>query len=81
MFDAHRLILVLMVYFISYGLIVWLKPAILYDASKTGLLSFGVGYKQSTILPLWLMSILLAILSYFAVLYFIHIRYSTLFMS
>ena len=81
MFDAHRLILILMVYLIGYGFILWLKPSILFDPSKTNLRPFGVGYKQSTILPLWLLSILLAIISYFSVLYFIHLRYSTLFMS
>jgi hypothetical protein len=81
MLDATRLILILLVYFIGYGFLVWLKPAILYDSSKTGLRPFGVGYKQTTILPLWLVSILLAIFSYFVVLYFIHMRYSSVFMQ
>ncbi len=81
MFDGNRLFMILMVYFICYGIILWLKPGIIYDNSKNSLRSFGVGYKQSTILPLWLVSILLAIFSYFVVLYFIHMRYSTLFMS
>ena len=81
MFDANRLILILLVYFIGYGFIVWLKPSILYDPSKTSLRPFGVGYKQTTILPLWLVSILLAIFSYFVVIYFIHMRYSSLFMN
>jgi len=81
MFDMNRLFMILIVYFTCYGLIVWLKPGIIYDPNKQGLRSFGVGYKNSTILPLWLVSILLAIFSYFVVLYFIHIRYSTLFMT
>jgi len=81
MFDANRLIIILMVYFSCYGIILWLKPDIIYDPTKTALRSFGVGYKQSTILPLWLASILLAVFSYFAVLYFIHMRYSSLFMN
>lgn len=80
MFDGNRLIMILMVYFICYGILLWLKPGIIYDESKKGLRSFGVGYKHTTILPLWLVSIFLAIFSYFVVLYFIHIRYSTLFM-
>jgi hypothetical protein len=81
MFDANRLFIILMVYFLGYGFLLWLQPDIIYDQSKTGLRSFGVGYKHSTILPLWLVSILLGILSYFAVLYFIHMRYSSLFMN
>ena len=79
MFDLPRLLMILVVYFILYGLIVWTKPEIVYDRSKNSLRAFGVGYKNSTILPLWLVSLLLAMASYFIVLYFIHIRYSTLF--
>ena len=79
MFDSNRLFMILMVYFIAYGLILWFKPGIVFDPSKKGLRSFGVGYKNTTILPLWVISILLAIFSYFIVLYFIHMRYSTLF--
>jgi len=79
MFDGNRLVMILMVYFICYGILLWLKPGMIYDESKR-LRSFGVGYKHTTILPLWLVSIFLAIFSYFVVLYFIHIRYSTLFM-
>ena len=81
MFDTNRLFMILMVYFIAYGLIVWFKPGIVFDPSKKTLRPFGVGYKNTTILPLWLISILLALFSYFVVLYFIHMRYSTIFMS
>lgn len=81
MFDANRLFMILMVYFISYGILLWFKPGIIFDPSKTGLRPFGVGYKNTTILPLWLVSILLAIFSYFVVLYFIHLRYSTVFIN
>ncbi len=81
MFDANRLILILVLYLSIYTLIIWIKPDMIYDQSKTQLRSFGVGYKHSTILPLWLVSILLALVSYFTVLYFIHIRYSSLFMN
>ena len=81
MFDTNRLFMILMVYFIGFGIILWFKPGMIYDPSKTSLRSFGVGYKNTTILPLWLVSILLGITSYFVVLYFIHMRYSTLFTS
>lgn len=81
MFDANRLFMILMVYFIGYALILWFKPGMIFDPSKKGLRPFGVGYKNTTILPLWLVSILLALFSYFVVLYFIHMRYSTLFVT
>ena len=79
MFDVPRLLMILVVYFILYGLLLWAKPDILFDPSKKALRPFGVGYKNSTILPLWLASLLLAMASYFIVLYFIHIRYQTVF--
>ena len=79
MFDLPRLGMILVIYFILYGMILWAKPDIIYDPSKKALRPFGVGYKNSTILPLWLASLLLAMASYFIVLYFIHVRYQTLF--
>lgn len=70
MFDANRLFMILMVYFISYGILLWFRPGIIFDPSKTGLRPFGVGYKNTTILPLWLVSILLAIFFLFCGLVF-----------
>ena len=43
------------------------KPALLY--TKDGAFrQFGVGYKQKTVVPIWLVAIFLAILCYLAVL-------------
>lgn len=42
---------------------------------------FGVGYHHSTIMPLWLCSILLAIFSYFIIIYVLHIRYNNVFIQ
>ena len=51
------------------GFIYW-KPAFLYR--KDGSLRvFGVGYANKTVVPIWLLSILLAIMCYFVVLYYI----------
>ena len=33
-----------------------------------------VGYKNKTVLPIWLVIILLAIISYFLILYYLHYR-------
>lgn len=55
---------------LSYVIINYFKPYIMYK--KNGVLRhFGIGYKNKTILPCWLLSILLAIMSYFSILYFI----------
>jgi len=44
------------------------KPTFLYK-SDGSIREFGVGYKQKTILPIWLLSIFLGILSYVLVCY------------
>ena len=52
-----------------YMMITIVKPDIIYNHKKNALRPFGVGYKNTTIVTLWLASILLAILSYFFVIY------------
>jgi hypothetical protein len=53
-----------------FGIIQMLKPAFLYNKDGS-VREFGIGYKNKTILPIWLVSILLGILSYLFVLYFV----------
>ena len=77
----NRLIAIILVYIVLYSLVVSIKPEIIYENKTDCLRQFGVGYKKTTVLPLWLTSILLAIISYFIVLYFIHIRYNSIFIS
>jgi|UniRef100_A0A6C0ES28 hypothetical protein len=81
MLDVNILFVVIIVYISLYSLIIFFKPSIIYDRYKGSLRQFGVGYKNTTILPLWLVSILLAIISYFIVLYVIHLRYNTIFIK
>jgi hypothetical protein len=49
--------------------IIYIKPSVIFYDDGT-LRDFGVGYKNKTIFPLWLMSIFLGIWSYLLVLYF-----------
>jgi hypothetical protein len=46
------------------------KPAFLYDQHGS-LRTFGLGYKNKTVIPMWLTVIALAILSYVFVLYYL----------
>jgi hypothetical protein len=46
------------------------KPAFLYKTDGS-LREFGVGYRNKTILPIWLLSIIMGILSYLFVLYYL----------
>jgi len=47
-----------------------MKPACFYNKDGS-IREFGVGYRNKTILPIWLLSLILGILCYLAVLYFV----------
>lgn len=79
--KLNRLFLVILIYICLYGIIVLFQPEIIFNNKFNCLRQFGVGYKQTTILPLWLVSIIFAILSYFIVLYLLHVWYNTIFIN
>ena len=64
---AFTAILIFMIVFTSIQIA---KPSILYNLDGSIRL-FGVGYRNKTILPIWLLSIFIGILSYIAVMYYI----------
>jgi hypothetical protein len=47
-----------------------IKPAFLYN-NDGSIREFGVGYRNKTILPIWLLSLILGILSYLFVMYYV----------
>ena len=57
------------VYIIVFMLIQYTNPSFLYNEDGS-LREFGVGYSSKTIFPIWLVAIIIAILSYLAVLFF-----------
>ncbi len=70
-FTRNNITLVSILLFISiFGIVQLIKPAFLYkpDGSTR---DFGIGYKNKTIMPVWLFSIILGILSYLFVLYYL----------
>ena len=77
----NRLTIVIFLFIILYSIIVFLKPEMIFNNKSDCLRQFGVGYKNTTIVPLWLVSILFAIISYFLVLYILHIRYNSIFLT
>ena len=79
--KVNRICLVIFIYIVIYGIVVFLHPEMIFNNQHNCLRQFGVGYKNTTIVPLWLISILFAILSYFTVLYILHIRYNSIFLS
>ncbi len=76
----NRLTIVIFLFIILYTVVVYLKPEMIFNNRFDSLRQFGVGYKNTTIVPLWLVSILFAIISYFLVLYVLHIRYNNIFL-
>jgi hypothetical protein len=59
----------IIIFIISMFVIHTIKPTIIYDESGC-FRYFGIGYKNKTILPIWLVSIIVAILSYLFILVF-----------
>jgi len=53
-----------------FSIIQLIKPLFLYN-SNGSIREFGIGYKNKTILPIWLLSIILGILCYLIVMYYV----------
>ena len=66
----HKLNVAIILFLIMFSLIHFLKPGLIYN-NDGGFRPFGVGYKHKTVIPIWVVSIILAILSYLAVLYYL----------
>ena len=56
---------------IIFGIIQMIKPSCFYNRDGS-IREFGVGYRNKTILPIWLLSLVLGILCYLAVLYYVN---------
>ena len=57
-------------FIIIFGTIQMMKPTCFYNKDGS-LREFGVGYKNKTILPIWLLSLVLGIMCYLAVMYYV----------
>jgi hypothetical protein len=66
-FIRENITLVSVIIFITIFVLVQMsKPRFLFNTDGTPR-EFGIGYKNKTIFPIWLFSIVLGILSYFSV--------------
>jgi amino acid permease len=59
------------IYIIIFMIIQYINPSFLYNEDGS-LREFGIGYSSKTILPIWLVAIIVAILSYLAVFVYSH---------
>ena len=70
-FTRNNITLVSIIIFITiFGIVQIIKPAFLYNVDGS-IRDFGIGYKNKTILPIWLFSIILGIICYLFVLYYL----------
>ena len=60
----------IVLFLIMFGAIQMMKPAFLYNKDGS-IREFGVGYRNKTILPIWLLSLILGIISYLFVMYYV----------
>jgi len=63
----------IIVFLLLFAIILVTKPNIMFDKNGKPR-EFGIGYKNKTILPLWLAVIILAIISYLAILCYINFK-------
>jgi len=59
----------IILFIVIFSMIQLSKPAFLYNTDGS-IREFGVGYKNKTILPIWLLSIVLGIICYLIVVYY-----------
>jgi hypothetical protein len=70
-YIRQNITLVAIILFITiFGSIQMMKPACFYNKDGS-IREFGIGYKNKTILPIWLLSLVLGILCYLAVMYYV----------
>ena len=64
----NKVMVAILLFVVFFSAIHSLKPRMIYN-EHGGFRQFGIGYKQKTIVPIWIASIILAILCYVAVYY------------
>lgn len=66
----NKLNIAIGIFIVLFTIIHITKPVFIYN-NEGGFRQFGVGYKHKTVIPIWLVAIILAILSYLFVLYLV----------
>ncbi len=66
--QYHKLTVAIITYLIIFFILHQYKPSFAYDEDGA-FREFGVGYKHKTVIPIWLLSIFISILTYTFVLY------------
>ena len=64
--KKKKVSLAIYIFIILFIIIQYIKPSFIYTHNGN-IRQFGLGYKNKTILPMWLITIILAIISYYIV--------------
>ena len=67
----NTILVAIILFIIIYGSIQIIKPNCFYNKDGS-IREFGIGYRNKTILPIWLLSLVLGILCYLAVIYYVN---------
>jgi hypothetical protein len=67
--SSHNLLVSIILYVLIIAVVFYYKPYLFYNTDGS-LKQFGIGYKNKTILPIWLFFIVLGILCYLTILYY-----------
>tara|TARA_X000000368_G_scaffold154033_1_gene121395 strand:- start:5319 stop:5564 length:246 start_codon:yes stop_codon:yes gene_type:complete len=71
-FVKNNISLVSIIIFVTlFIIVIFTKPSLIFDKNGKPR-EFGLGYKNKTICPIWLLIIILGIFSYLGVLYYIN---------
>ena len=63
----------IIIFLIIFIIVILTKPALIFDKNGKPR-EFGLGYRNKTVCPIWLVIIICGILSYLAVLYYVNFR-------
>jgi hypothetical protein len=68
--QNNKVSIAILIFLALFSIVHYLKPGLLYT-KEGGFRTFGVGYRNKTVIPIWLVAIILGILSYLAVSYYL----------
>ena len=66
-------VIAVFIFLILFGIINAFRPSVIYNKDLS-FRRFGIGYKNKTVIPMWMLSIVLAILVYVLVTYLFEYR-------
>lgn len=65
----NKISVAILIYIVLFTIVNLAQPAFMYNPDGS-LKEFGVGFRKKTIIPAWLVSVFLAIIAYFSVMYY-----------